>query len=899
VRVVGVDLIARIGGFVAPIRAAGLATRDLKRELDVAAQAGNMDRLAMTVGITGLAMVGAFAGVIAAAATFEKQMDEVGAVSNANAAEMDKLTKAALEAGAATVFSANQAAQAEAELAKAGVEVADIYGGALTGALDLASAGSLDLESAAVIAANAMNTFGLAGKDVSHIADVLASAANTSAATVEDLGMGLRQVGLVADQAGLSLEDTVGTLAAMADAGLRGQDGATSLKTAIMRLIAPMEEASVEMERLGISAYDAAGGQKSIVDIAGQLQTKLSGLTNEQRAATMQLIFGSDAIRAGNVLYKEGAAGIQKYIDGVNDQGAAADLAAAKLDNLAGDVEQLKGSLETLFITAGSGGQGGLRIIAQQATGLVNSFAALPGPMQTAIVAMTGFGGVGLLAFAAYIKLQGALGRVAESLSAMGPMGSKAGAALSSTAKWAGRATVALIALQVAGQALNAIFGDELNPQLDALAKGIEEFARTGKLGGEAARVIGGDVEDLDRMLNGVANSGFAHATDATSDFIIGLVGMDSPMDKAKEKAAALDAALAQMVASGNADAAAAAFQRMWEAAQKEGIELDRLQAAFPEYIAAAQAKAEADLVQAETTGVATEKAKLLAGAFGEAAAAAGGLMGKFDEMNGKMLNWREAEREAEAAIDAFKEAIDRSNGSMLASTPAGRAAAEAADRVAVSAAKAAEQKYIESGSAEAAAATYATYVRQLRRALEQANVAKPVIDALIASIAAMPPSVTTNVQVNVNTHQLDMALGKLRDIRNMSAANRAGTNRWGGITEHADTGLLRQAQMFSTASPARYAFAEPATGGEAFIPRFGDRDRSMAILAQAAAWYGAQVVPRQQGWSPRGGGPTGGGGGGGGSGGGVRVENLNVRAYSDRFSLAQIERELAMRGAA
>lgn len=78
---------------------------------------------------------------------------------------------------------------------------------------------------------------------------------------------------------------------------------------------------------------------------------------------------------------------------------------------------------------------------------------------------------------------------------------------------------------------------------------------------------------------------------------------------------------------------------------------------------------------------------------------------------------------------------------------------------------------------------------------------------------------------------------------------------RWGGITEHAASGLLREAATFTPQGPARYAFAEPATGGEAFIPKHGIPDRSMAILDKAASWYGARVVPgRAAGGSGRGG---------------------------------------------
>lgn len=75
------------------------------------------------------------------------------------------------------------------------------------------------------------------------------------------------------------------------------------------------------------------------------------------------------------------------------------------------------------------------------------------------------------------------------------------------------------------------------------------------------------------------------------------------------------------------------------------------------------------------------------------------------------------------------------------------------------------------------------------------------------------------------------------------------GLNRWGGVYEHAQTGLvrLREAGMFSPKAPARYGFAEPSTRGEAFVPRSGNRRRSLSILSQAAGWYGADLVTGQQ----------------------------------------------------
>src|SRR6185369_9721524 len=303
------------------------------------------EALAYGLGLAGAALAGIAVVAVASTMKFDKQMSEVGAVAGATGEQLGQLRQAALDAGAATVYSASEAAQAEAELAKAGLSTSEILGGGLTGALSLASAGTLDLADAASIAAKTMNVFHLQGKDVSHIADVLAAAANKSATDVAELGQALQMGGGAAANAGLSLEETVGTLAAFADHALAGSDGGTSFKTMLMMLNAPSAQATKMMKDLGLSAYDAKGNFVGLAAFAGQLHDKLGPLTQEERNHALAVIFGNDAMRAATVLYNEGQQGIEDYTAAVDDQGAAARVAAQKMDNLSGDVEQLKGSL--------------------------------------------------------------------------------------------------------------------------------------------------------------------------------------------------------------------------------------------------------------------------------------------------------------------------------------------------------------------------------------------------------------------------------------------------------------------------------------------------------------------------------------------------------------------------
>lgn len=828
-RTVGVKLRMETGDYVRDTATAGAATDKLKGKLSDAGVKGkaDLDKLALGVGLVGAGLVAVAGIAVHSAMVFDKQMSEVGAVANATAGEMDELRKAAIEAGAATVFSARDAAQAEAELAKAGISTADILSGALTGSLDLASAGSLSLADSATIAASAMNTFGLAGDDVSHIADVLAAGANKSAANVEDLGLALQQVGLVAAQNNLTLDETVAVLSAMADRGLRGSDAGTSLKTALQRLSAPMDKARELMEALGISMYDANGNIVSIVDVAGQLQTTLKDLAPAQRNAALQTIFGSDAIRAGNVLYGEGAAGIREYIEAVDDQGAASRVAAQKLDNLAGDVEQLKGSLETLFITSGAGAGGGLRILAQSATTLVNTFAGLPGPVQSGAVVFAGLSGAALLAVSAGLKLRGRLHEIVKELNEAGPAGVRAARGIELTAKWAGRAAIAFGALTIAGEIIGATFGDDVRPQVDALSDSLAEWGKSGKAAGEAARLFGQDLTDLNYDLGTLGSGGLAKTGNAIAGLVESIPGLASAFDqslaKAKERIAALDMALTQLQEGGHADEAAQAFMRIWQEAQKAGISLEDLQAGFPQYIASVSkgAKGTNDLADAQANAAAT----------GE------DLLEVWGKLHGTMLNADEAMLDAKKAIDDVAESFKENGDAVAGNSEAALENRIALEKAAKAAAEAAQKYQENGGSADGARKIMDDFRRAAEKATGATGKEKDAVHKLADELFKLPTQVQTTIKLKTSgMAQLERVINELDRL--------GGAFRWGGIT-HADVGLLRDASVYAPRSPAIYAFAEPATQGEAFVPRKGNYGRSMSVLSAAAGWYNADVVPR------------------------------------------------------
>lgn len=442
-------------------KSAEQATKQTNQLTDSQSQAGNqasdlmnrLDNASMALQATGTAITAGGAGIayglgsaVKSAASFEQQMSTIKALTGATGPEMMKISTLATDMGQATKFSSVEAGKGIEELLKAGVSLQAVMGGGLKGALDLAVSGGLELAEAAEIASTALNAFKADQLSVVQAGNILAGAANASATSVSELKYGLSQVSAVASGVGLTFNDTVTTLAAFAQNGLKGSDAGTSLKTMLTNLTPKTKEQSEAFAALGLGAtnatagynyllkngmnpssksiedvssslmqlakqqagagatasqiskqydklaqysgfassafYDQNGSIRSMSEIAGTLQNALKGLNDEQRQTFLYQMFGSDAIRAGNILYKEGAKGIEKMSQAMSKV-TAADVAKEKLNNLNGAIEQLKGAFETTKTSIGMQFIPVLTKMVKVAGGVVDFFNKMPQPVLT------------------------------------------------------------------------------------------------------------------------------------------------------------------------------------------------------------------------------------------------------------------------------------------------------------------------------------------------------------------------------------------------------------------------------------------------------------------------------------------------------------------------------------
>ena len=343
---------------------------------------------------------------------FEGQMSKVGAISGATSKEMKAMKDQAIDLGAKTSLSATEVADGMKEMSAKGF-TANQTMKAMPGIIAAAEASGSSMAETSNVVASALNGFGLEAKDSTHIADVLAEAANKSSADIGDLGQTFKYVAPVAKTLGMSLEDSSAAAMVMADAGIDASSAGTSMRMSLLRMAKPTAKGKEEMDKLGVSLTDAEGNFVGLPKIIEQFKTGMQGMTKEQKLATVSNIVGTEASSAFLTLIDAGPKKLDKYSNSLkNSDGASAKAAKQMKDNLKGAVEQLGGAFESLGLIIGEALTPFLKALATAVTWVVDKLSGMPKWVITTITV------VALLAAAIGPVLVG-LGALAASIGAI------------------------------------------------------------------------------------------------------------------------------------------------------------------------------------------------------------------------------------------------------------------------------------------------------------------------------------------------------------------------------------------------------------------------------------------------------------------------------------------------
>lgn len=300
--------------------------------------------------VIGVASVAATKKTIDVGKSFEAGMSEVQAISGASGKDLEKLSAKAKQMGATTKFSATESATALKYMAMAGWKTNQMVSG-LSGVMNLAAASGEDLGTVSDIVTDSMTAFGLKAKDSGHFADVLAKASSSSNTNVAMMGETFKYVAPLAGSMKYSIEDTATAIGLMANAGIKGSQAGTSLRSIITRLVKPPKDAATALNALGISTTKADGSMKPLRETMAELREKFSGLTESQKASYASSIAGQEAMSGLLAIVNASDSDfnkLQKAID--NSSGAAKKQADIMNNNLQGALYDLGSAAEAVGI---------------------------------------------------------------------------------------------------------------------------------------------------------------------------------------------------------------------------------------------------------------------------------------------------------------------------------------------------------------------------------------------------------------------------------------------------------------------------------------------------------------------------------------------------------------------
>lgn len=309
--------------------------------------AGLMKKSAAVIGV---ASVAAAKKTIDVGKSFETGMSEVQAISGASGKDLEKLSAKAKQMGATTKFSATESATALKYMAMAGWKTNQMVSG-LSGVMNLAAASGEDLGTVSDIVTDSMTAFGLKAKDSGHFADVLAKASSSSNTNVAMMGETFKYVAPLAGSMKYSIEDTATAIGLMANAGIKGSQAGTELRSILTRLVKPPKDAAAALSALGISTTKADGSMKPMRQTMAELREKFSGLTDSQKSQYAAAIAGQEAMSGLLAIVNASDSDfnkLQKAID--NSSGAAKKQADIMNNNLQGALYDLGSAAEAVGI---------------------------------------------------------------------------------------------------------------------------------------------------------------------------------------------------------------------------------------------------------------------------------------------------------------------------------------------------------------------------------------------------------------------------------------------------------------------------------------------------------------------------------------------------------------------
>lgn len=412
-------------GFVRGIDSATGAMGDLENKFSTTSQGlqtiGGMfssTGTKLTAGLTA-PVVGFGAASVKAGTEFDSSMSQVSAVSKATGDDLELIRDRAIEMGEKTRYSAKEVSDAMYYMGLAGWDAQQIYAG-IPGVLALGAASGEDLSRVSDIVTDSLTAFGKSAEDTTEFVNVLAEASRSSNTTVDLLGESFKYVAPAAGAFGYSIQDVAIMLGTFANNGVKGSQAGTGMRQALNSLINPSDKAAAQMDKFGVSLFNADGSTKTLMQVMQELRGTFGGLaidihnadgevmtgeeimekyghalptSDMEKLTAIVQIFGVRAlpgmlsvINASESDFNDLSTAIYGAQDAYDGLGTAFGMQQTMLDNVQGDWYLFTSALGTTKIIISDMAKGALRELLQKLTELVKAFNDMSPEQQEQIV---------------------------------------------------------------------------------------------------------------------------------------------------------------------------------------------------------------------------------------------------------------------------------------------------------------------------------------------------------------------------------------------------------------------------------------------------------------------------------------------------------------------------------
>lgn len=331
-------------------------------------QMGVMGPGLRNVGLMGSAVATGIGYAVNAHLEFQRAMDSVAAKMVDGKEHYQEMSDLAKEMGSTTIFTSKQAASGLEYLALAGFNARDAMG-VLPTVLYTAGAGALDLGRASDIVTDSMSAmspvmkvFGDKTAQAARMADMMALAQARTNTNIEQLGEAIKFGGGSLANMGVPLHQIIGSMGALANAGLKGSMGGTSLLNMMNKLSSPSAAAQNILAKMGITMNDltektADGRRKlrSMSDVMNVFNKALEKNPNVlDKASEAAEIFGLRGQRAFFALANQGKESLDVLFNELDkSEGASKRMYDDMTNNLYGARESLRSAVQGSILNLG------------------------------------------------------------------------------------------------------------------------------------------------------------------------------------------------------------------------------------------------------------------------------------------------------------------------------------------------------------------------------------------------------------------------------------------------------------------------------------------------------------------------------------------------------------------